>query len=130
MRKKLDEQLCKDFPILYRDRNAPKQISNMRFGFPCDGWEPLIRDLSKKLEKHNKKHPENQIIAAQVKQKFGQLRFYVKENPPKYIRNLISNAERKSENICMDCGNENAKKRKGYSFMLRTLCDKCMLGMK
>lgn len=42
MREDLTDKLCKDFPLLYKYLR----------GFECsDGWEPLIRSTSKKLEK-------------------------------------------------------------------------------
>lgn len=50
MKKELDEQLCKDFPLLYVDRNASMQQTCMCWGFPGSGWHQIIRDLSEKLE--------------------------------------------------------------------------------
>ena len=50
MKKELDEKLCKDFPLLYGDRNAPMQQTCMCWGFPGNGWHKIIRDLSSKLE--------------------------------------------------------------------------------
>ena len=51
MRRDLDEALCRDFPHLYLDRGADCRVTCMCWGFPDDGWEPLIRELSEKLEK-------------------------------------------------------------------------------
>lgn len=50
MKKELDEKLVKDFPLLYRDRRGDPRNTIMCFGFPGSGWEPLIRELSSKLE--------------------------------------------------------------------------------
>ena len=51
MRKDLDEALCRDFPLLFGDRKRPMDQTAMCWGFQCgDGWEPLIRRLSEKLE--------------------------------------------------------------------------------
>lgn len=55
MKKELDEQLCKDFPLLYKDRRGDKMKTLMCWGFPGSGWEPLIRELSVKLEDMIKK---------------------------------------------------------------------------
>lgn len=59
MKKELDEALCRDFPLLYRDRFASMRTTCMCWGFPGDGWEPLIRELSGKLETLIKKYIED-----------------------------------------------------------------------
>ena len=44
MKKELDEALCKDFPLIFRNRHTPRTL--MCWGFDCDnGWEPIIRTL-------------------------------------------------------------------------------------
>ena len=50
MNKDLDNKLVEDFPLLYAERNWNMQRTCMCWGFPGDGWEPLIRELSEKLE--------------------------------------------------------------------------------
>lgn len=50
MREDLDKQLVMDFPLLYADRHGSAQETCMCWGFPGDGWEPVIRELSEKLE--------------------------------------------------------------------------------
>ena len=50
MKEELDQALVRDFPLLYRDRYGSMQGTCMCWGFPGDGWEPLIRELSSKLE--------------------------------------------------------------------------------
>jgi len=48
MKKELDEALCKDFPIIFRNRHTPRTL--MCCGFDCaDGWEPIIRTLCEAL---------------------------------------------------------------------------------
>src|SRR3990172_3799704 len=60
MKKKLDEKLVKDFPLLYADRNKDIGSTAMCWGFDCDdGWEPILRDLSSKLEPMIKKFYED-----------------------------------------------------------------------
>lgn len=52
MDKELDDKLVFDFPNLYRNRNGDMRGTAMCWGFSCgNGWEPLIRELSEKLEK-------------------------------------------------------------------------------
>lgn len=51
MKKELDEELCSNFPSLYRDRSAPMTASCMYWGFSCgDGWYNLIYTLSEFIE--------------------------------------------------------------------------------
>ena len=50
MDKELDKKLVEDFPLLYADRGRSMRETCMCWGFPADGWEPLIRELSEKLE--------------------------------------------------------------------------------
>lgn len=72
MKPQLDEQLCKRYPSLYRDRHADPKITLMCWGFECgDGWWTLIDVVSKLMAEHNA-----EITAIQVKEKFGTLRFY------------------------------------------------------
>lgn len=48
MKKELDEALCKDFPLIFRNRHTPRTL--MCGGFDCDdGWEPIIRTLCETL---------------------------------------------------------------------------------
>lgn len=51
MKKELDEEICKNFPALYRDRNASMTQTAMCWGFSCgDGWYNLIYTLSDFIE--------------------------------------------------------------------------------
>ena len=104
MKEELQKKLYKDFPILYQDHSLPMNQTCMCWGFDCeDGWEPLIRKLSKKLETWNKKHSENPIVADQVKSKYRTLHFYFHGGDEK-MSNLISAAEYESSMICEICG--------------------------
>lgn len=105
MSPELDAALCRDFPLLYRDRNGDPKQTLMCFGFPGDGWEPLIRELSAKLEALIAALPddEERPRAFQVKEKFGTLRFYM-ETSTSEIQDAIREAEDKSAFICEVCG--------------------------
>jgi len=106
MRKDLDEALCRDFPNTFRDRHASMQETCMCWGFPGDGWEPLIRRAAQKIEAAILKLPEEtraKVCASQVKQKFGTLRWYMTyENDE--IRAAIEEAIRESAHTCESCG--------------------------
>ena len=111
MDKELDEALCRDFPLLYVERNWPMTKTCMCWGFPSRGWEPLIRRLSEKLEPRIKKwvyeHPDdkdNHPRCVQAKEKFGTLRFYMGGNTDDEMYSLIRKAEEESAVTCEDCG--------------------------
>lgn len=125
MRKELDDKLCQDFPLLYADRNKSMQETCMCWGFACgEGWYDIIRNLSAALENIIATLPEdNRPRAAQVKEKFGGLRFYMDGKATEEIRNLVRAAEALSFETCENCG-EPGTLRTHRSWLL-TLCDTC-----
>ena len=103
MKSELDNKLCQNYPKIFRDRNAGPGESCMHWGFECgDGWYDIIdhlcyaathtwttsieideEDAKKLLIKKNGYNgcyyleiPAPTMVAAQVKEKFGTLRFY------------------------------------------------------
>jgi predicted RNase H-like HicB family nuclease len=99
----LDSALCRDFPSLYRDRHRSATTTSMCFGFSVgDGWEPIIRRLSERLE------PlviGTNVRASQVKDKFGSFRFYLHgRTPTKEMERAIEEAEREARRTCPRCG--------------------------
>lgn len=107
----------------------PKLFSRRKYIECNEGWIDIIDLLCTQIEIINSKYPdpEQGIFAAQVKQKYGGLRFYissegVSEEDQKYVDNLIHGAEDASYKICESCGSPAAKVRTSrYS----TLCDQC-----
>lgn len=127
MRADLDAALVRDFPHLYRMRNAPKQDTCMCWGFPGAGWEPLIRRLSEKLERMILAEPDRvNFYADQVKEKLGGLRFYMPCESDA-MHEAIKEAEAEAWRTCEECGGEG--KRRGSSW-LRVRCDRCDKGNK
>ena len=129
MKQELDEQLCREFPNLYRNRHGLRRETCMRFGFSCgDGWFDIIYELSKKLEALILEMPEEEresCCAAQVKEKFGGLRFYM-DGSTDEIWKLAGEAESKSYEICEDCGSEEGVENLGHGGnWLRSLCRVC-----
>lgn len=108
MQAELDAKLCEDFPILYKERKLSPYVTCMCGGFPGDGWHKIIRSLSEKLEALNKELPEDsKIVAKQVKEKFGTLRFYIGAVPKEHFKEvyrIISESERQSCTACETCG--------------------------
>lgn len=138
-----DSQLCEKYPKIFRDRYASPQSTCMCWGFSCgDGWYDLIDTLCSCIQNHveNKFRqqqlslkygnikPEDvipsedlQVVAVQVKEKFGGLRFYI-NGADEEVHGMITMAEAMSHKICEDCGSKGTLRKGGW---LRTLCDSC-----
>lgn len=107
--------LVHDFPKLYVDYGGNPRQTAMAFGFECgDGWEPLIRRLSEVVEPLG-------VVATQVKEKFGTLRFYIRGGSDEAYK-AIRAAEGESARTCEECGADGALRTAGW---YRTLCDGC-----
>ncbi len=123
MKNELDERLCAEFPLLYRDRQASMQETCMCWGFPGDGWFGIIYDLSSKLEpliEAQAKHG-GQARASQVKEKFGGLRFYM-DYATKEMLDLCTETENLSYKTCETCGKPG---KPGGGGWIKVLCDVC-----
>ena len=107
MRQDLEDQLVKDFPNLYRNYGKSPQESCMAFGCECgDGWFRLIYNTSEKLEQMILELPEKDRSAygaAQIKQKFGELRIYL-DSCTDEMFDVTMNAGEESKTICEQCG--------------------------
>jgi hypothetical protein len=125
MRKDLDEALCRDFPLLFRDRHADMETTAMCWGFDCaSGWEPIIREAAAKIESilrawYDEDPDEVLSRATQVKEKFGRLMIYMDFTNDE-ISGIIDAAETKSIVTCEVCGKPGEQRDKGWTY---TLCD-------
>lgn len=92
------------FPIL-RDRYPESFSSAPLREIAClPGWLDLIDELCGTLKTYLKAHPEvPQVRARQVKEKFGELRFYYSGGDAT-CRELVARAEERSLSICEVCG--------------------------
>ena len=99
MNEELDKKLCEKYPKIFRNRNAPKQDSCMYWGFECgDGWYDILDNLctsfqssyttSVKINEEFIALDAPEVIADQVKEKFGTLRFYYHLELPKLYTEL------------------------------------------
>ena len=130
MKKDLDEKLTREFPLLYSDRHESMMITCMCWGFSCDdGWFDIIYKLSSKLEpliikyiKDNEGSDEykdrSYPKAAQIKEKYGELRFYMTHTTDE-MNGLIKEAEKKSGVTCEHCGEAGEKRNIRW---IKTLC--------
>lgn len=129
MQEKLQNILFEKYPKIFQDKDDPVNKSLMSFGIDTgDGWFWLIDNLCQQLQFDTDNNEEVQIIAFQVKEKFGSLRFYVKTCSERQDA-IIGFTQFLSCSICEKCGNtKNVKKtNKGY---IIPLCENCTKEIK
>lgn len=139
MRDELDKQLCEKYPKIFRDRYADMKTTAMCWGFECsDGWFNIIDQLCGTIQSHIdwrnsqrelllKDNPYNhpipdevrQVVATQVKEKFGTLRFYY-DGGDDVIDGMVQLAESMSGVTCEECGKPGKSRSGGW---IRTLCE-------
>jgi len=134
MKKELDDKLCSDYPNLFKNRYGDMRTTAMCWGFSCgDGWYSLIDDLCRKIMEID---PNGHVVADQVKEKFGGLRFYFHlehaedsgcEDLFDKVEDLVRETEDKSLTICEYCGGPGKQRYEGW--MVYTLCDTCYESM-
>lgn len=126
MKEELDKALCEKYPKIFAQRHMDMSKTAMCWGFPGDGWYWLIDNLCDSIQGLIDANPHlkiPQVVATQVKEKFGSLRFYY-EGGNDDIGGRISLAEDMSYTICEDCGStDRVTQTKGW---IVTLCHKCM----
>lgn len=120
------------------EEKYPKMLSGQYGGFAVgEGWWVILDKLMGQIQHHidwSHKHrqwdidnnKENirevvpQVVIAQIKEKFGGLRFYY-DGGDDYISGLVSMAESWAGSICEECGSIGTRRDGGW---VRTLCDK------
>src|ERR1035437_9445771 len=121
MHQLLDDYICKKYPKIFCDRNKSEMESCMHWGLAVgNGWFSLIDNLCRNIQHHIDNPPYDydeeekcyrpatkptcpQVVAQQVKEKFGGLRFYA-DGGDKCTGTLIDDAEDLSYSICEECG--------------------------
>ena len=132
-----DAYLCEKYPKIFVNRNSTPMESCMYWGFEInDGWFHIIDNACSLMQSHinwrNKQHdkavsdgasevPEScsQVIAEQIKEKFGTLRFYTSGGDD-YTDGVIRMAEAMSGSTCETCGNPGTTGGKGW---IKTACE-------
>jgi len=80
MREELDLALCTRWPSIFADRHGDPTETGMCWGFQCDDeWYPLIDLACAALMRETELYGAPMPVATQVKEKFGSLRFRLKE---------------------------------------------------
>lgn len=104
MNRELDKLLCERYRSLFRDRHAPMTDTAMCWGFACGpGWFALIDTLCAEIQQHVDATGIPDVVASQVKEKFGCLRFYVR-SADIYVSVMTGFAQYLSGFICEKCG--------------------------
>ena len=127
MTNELDKKLCKKYPKIFANRFGNMKTTAMCWGFDCgDGWYSIINALCSNLQwntdENNRDDKYPQIVASQVKEKFGGLCFYV-EGASERQYAVISFVESLSHDVCEQCGSmEKVGRTEGWIY---TRCAKC-----
>jgi hypothetical protein len=115
----LDAKLRADYPLIFTigppaDPDMPALPSTLvTWGFECgDGWYELIDALCLNLQ-HATKNGAPQVVATQVKEKFGALSFHTRGVNDEQ-EGMISLAETMSARLCDVCGNRGRLIRAGW----------------
>lgn len=104
MSPELEQALYDRYPRIFANCHVPPRECSMGWGCMVgDGWCALLDDLCSKLQRETDQHGAPQVVAVQVKEKFGSLRFRVWEASPRQ-RVWIRRAERASLRTCEVCG--------------------------
>lgn len=93
----------------------------------CDGWFSIINRLCLQLQYQTDFHGAPQLVVAQVKEKFGGLRFYVDGSPSERQLACIERAERLCDSACEVCGKPGVVRQGSW---IKTLCDEHADGRK
>ena len=116
----LDQLLCERYPTIFAKRHLPPATSAMHWGFLCgDGWFDLIDGLCAKLQAAVDAGEIPQPVAHQVKQKFGELRFYAWPKTAE-TQALIDAARAQSAVTCEICGEPGVLR---WQHGVQTVCD-------
>lgn len=123
MQKELQNKLINQFPKIFNNINDNNHWP-ISCGISCgDGWFNLLWQLCEKLDVLINQLPENtqkQFEVHQIKEKFGQLRFYTSFGNDD-IYKAITEAEELSGKICEECGEPG--KSCTIRGWVRTLCE-------
>ena len=90
------------------------------------GWQPIVFSLCRQIDAYlkfvNTKHSQSpiKVTVAQIKEKFGGLRFYY-DGGDQYISGMVQMAEIWAANTCEVCGDPGKQRSGGW---IKTLCDK------
>jgi hypothetical protein len=107
------------------EEQFPKMFSEPYGGIAVgEGWWTIVESLCGQIQHHidwkNKFGPVvDQVTVAQIKEKFGGLRFYY-DGGDEQVRGMVSMAESWASNTCEICGVPSTKQTTGW---IKNVCD-------
>jgi ribosomal protein S27AE len=123
MNREFESALMASYPAIYRSLKP-------RFSGGClfecdDGWYRIIDELSRKLEGESWR---SHLVAIEVQEKLGSLRFRVRGEIGGSVDNWLTEAAWLSQRTCERCG-QPATLRRHEDGRVRTLCPTCATAM-
>jgi len=132
MKEELQLKLVEKYPKILKDFRGDPMSTCMAWGFECDdGWYNLLDKCMEKMQYFcdlcSKDGREVQVVANQIKEKYGTLRFYVSVYDANEIENdivddIVNDAERTSSRTCEVTGEYAEPCKQGGWY--KTLCYK------
>lgn len=107
------------------EERFPKMFAGAYGGFACgEGWWSIIELLCSNIQhyidwKNKQSEVVSQVTVAQIKEKFGGLRFYY-DGGDDEIRGMVRIAEVWASRSCEECGAPGKSRQGGW---IKTLCD-------
>ena len=109
----------------HMEERFPKMFSGKYSGFCCgEGWWPILEKLCSNIQSHiDWKNKQSEVVpqvtVAQIKEKFGGLRFYY-DGGDEHINGMVRMAEAWADASCEECGSPGKSRDGGW---IKTLCD-------
>ena len=109
----------------HMEEQFPKMFGEKYGGFACgEGWWPILEKLCSNIQSHidwknRQLETVPQVTVAQIKEKFGGLRFYY-DGGDEQIRGMVQVAEAWADTSCEECGAPGKRRDGGW---IKTLCD-------
>ena len=131
MSPELEAKLVQKYPMIFKCND---DSTSKIWGLECDdGWYDLLDCLCFSIQNHidfalkdtqlsDEERTELQVVAQQVKSKFGGLRFYSCGGDV-YTDGMVKMAESMSHRVCESCGNKARQQTVGT--WIHTTCDPC-----
>lgn len=104
MQEPQEDLLCQRYPGIFKHRSKATADATMPWRVMCgDGWFDLLDTLCAQLQFATDRNGAPQVVAVQVKEKFGTLSFYCKDGSEAQ-RGMIAMAAAMSARLCERCG--------------------------